>query len=453
MTLYICIITNRIISIINSDIGIKVVLKLRDHTGWLILEFDGRSLHKKGNQMKKLIFVLISGIICTFSQAQINLIGTVNGGLGTMQIAEWQALDTSSLVLHATNLQSYLYGSSVYDAWNGNYYLTGEITNSGFGLFSFNSVTNQQGFNPFSSFSNITEIDMSTAKIYTLTMEGADTIRVNEYDIATGNTILLGVICEPGLQGIITEATGFDSNRGILYYVGFSGNSQRLLYGIHVRDQVFNYSTVLLTTPSAYANLTCINYDNLNDKLYGLMTTYDSTWAFSANSVAEIDYISGTVSKLGELTGFTGFVGGSSSFDQLTGSFLLAGVDTSLAIQMIVFNTYDSSFVTGYIPDGVSEIVCDNYAYTRSVYTSVDGHVGLQERLKVFPVPARDQLSVELPGPGELRITDSNGDIVFSQQADDLHTVIRLAGIPAGFYIIESRNAEQISRSRFIKVN
>jgi hypothetical protein len=96
-------------------------------------------------------------------------------------------------------------------------------------------------------------------------MEGPDTIRVNEYDIATGNTILLGVIAEPGLQGIITEATGFDSNHGILYYVGFSGNSQRLLYAMHVRDQIFNYSTIPLTTPSLYISLTCINYDNLND--------------------------------------------------------------------------------------------------------------------------------------------------------------------------------------------
>lgn len=403
--------------------------------------------------MKTLIFMIISAIFCTSGQAQINLIGTVSGGPGTMQIAEWQALDTSSLVLYPTNLESYLYASSVFDAWNGNYYLTGEITNYGFGLFSFNSVTNQQGFNTFSSFSNITEIDMSTAKIYTLTMEGADTIRVNEYDIATGNTILLGVIYEPGLQGIITDATGFDSNHGILYYVGFSGNSQRLLYGIHVRDQVFNYTAIPLTTPSTYINLTCIHYDNLNDKLFGLMTTYDSTWAFSANSVTEIDYNTGTVSALGELTGITGYVGGSSSFDQLTGSFLLAGVDTSLSVQMIVFNTYDSTYVTGYLPEGISEIVCDNYTYARSVYTSVEEDVASPQRLNVFPVPARDQLSVELPGQGELRIIDPRGQIVMTQQADDVLTVISLAGIPAGLYIIESRNAGQVLRARFIKVN
>jgi len=401
--------------------------------------------------MKRHILFLISGIICTLSQAQINLIGTVNGGTGAMQIAEWQVFDPSSLVVHPTNLQSYVYGSSVYDAWNGNYYLTGELTNSGFGLFSFNSMTKEQGFNTFSSFSSITEIDMGTAKIYTLTMEGPDTIRVNEYDIATGNTILLGVVSEPGLQGIITEATGFDSNHGILYYVGFSGNSQRLLYAINVRDQMFNYTTIPLTTPSSYISLTCINYDNLNDKLYGLMTTYDSTWAFGANSVAEIDYITGNVSELGELTGITGYVGGSSSFDQLSGSFLLVGIDTSSSIQMIVFNTYNSSFVTGYIPDGVSEIVCDNYAYARSVYTSSDGDIALQGRLKVFPIPAMDQLSVELPFQGELRIIDSHGRIVFSQATNDLRPVISLAGFPAGLYIIESRNAEQISRARFIK--
>lgn len=105
--------------------------------------------------MKKHLLILISGIICTLSQAQINLIGTLNDGTGAMQIAEWQVLDPSSLVVDPTDLQSYVYGSSVYDALNGNYYLTGEVTNSGFGLFSFNSVTKQQGFNTFSSFSSI----------------------------------------------------------------------------------------------------------------------------------------------------------------------------------------------------------------------------------------------------------------------------------------------------------
>ncbi|MEI6890390.1 MAG: T9SS type A sorting domain-containing protein [Bacteroidales bacterium] len=313
-------------------------------------------------------------------------------------------------------------------------------------------MTKEQGFNTYSTLSSTTEIDMSTAKIYTLTMEGPDTMRVNEYDIATGNTILLGVVSEPGFQGIISEATGFDSDHGILYYVGFSGNSQRLLYAMNVRDQIFNYTTIPLTTLSSYISLTCINYDNLNDKLYGLMTTYDSTWAFSANSVAEIDYITGNVSELGELTGITGYVGGSSCFDQLSGSFLLVGIDTSSSIQMIVFNTYNNSFVTGYIPDGVSEIVCDNYNYARSVYTSVDGDIALQGKLKVFPVPAADQLTVELPFQGEMRIIDSYGRIVFSQHAGDLRQVISLAGIPAGLYIIENQNAEQVSRARFVKL-
>jgi hypothetical protein len=181
------------------------------------------------------------------------------------------------------------------------------------------------------------------------------------------------------------------------------------------------------------------------------MTTYDSSWAFSVNSVAEIDYITGNVSVLSELTGITGYVGGSSSFDQLSGSFLLVGIDTSSSMQMIVFNTNDSSFVTGYIPEGVSEIVCDNYTYARGVYTSVDGDIALQGRLKVFPVPATDQLSVELPFQGEMRIIDSYGRLIFTQHSGDLRPVISLAGIPAGLYIIESRNAEQISRTRFIK--
>ena len=53
---------------------------------------------------------------------------------------------------------------------NSNYYLTG-ITSNSSGLLSFNTVTNEATLSPFNTFSNITEIDMSTGKIYNLTSD------------------------------------------------------------------------------------------------------------------------------------------------------------------------------------------------------------------------------------------------------------------------------------------
>ena len=63
---------------------------------------------------------------------------------------------------------------------------------------------------------------------------------MNEFDINTGTDSVLGVISEPGILGIIADATGFDSNNGILYYVGYDGNSLPIAcISIPVRESCF----------------------------------------------------------------------------------------------------------------------------------------------------------------------------------------------------------------------
>jgi hypothetical protein len=53
-------------------------------------------------------------------------------------------------------------------------------------------------------------------------------------------------------------------------------------------------------------------------------------------------------------------VGGSSQFDQNSGTFLLVGITESNSLEMIAFDTYTNTYVTGFVPDNVSEIACDN---------------------------------------------------------------------------------------------
>lgn len=216
--------------------------------------------------MKQIQLTIITILLLSFSsKAQINLIGArANQGSGNIEVVKWQALDQSSVTAYPTTLQAYVFGSSVFDAYNSNYYLNGTGTSES-GLLSFNSITNEQNISTFNAFSSITEIDMSSGKIYTLNAEIADLISVNEYDINTGGSTLLGQIFEPGIQSIIADATGFDSNNGILYYAGYDTLPSLCLYGIQVREPAFTYTKTTLITSAPGNIITSVNYDNVNN--------------------------------------------------------------------------------------------------------------------------------------------------------------------------------------------
>ncbi|MBK7172629.1 MAG: hypothetical protein IPH84_05220 [Bacteroidales bacterium] len=200
--------------------------------------------------MKQILFTLISFIlISTTALAQINLVGTSSSANGGIEIVKWQAFDSSSVERYPSGLDAYLFASSSFNAYNSNYYLSGFSADTGV-LLSFNTETNTPSLSNFSAFSNISEIDMSTGKLYSLELDTVGFISVNEFDISTGAETLLGTIVEPGVNGIVADAIGFDSNNGILYYIGFDETSI-CLYGIPRKKSGFSWikTTLLTTTP------------------------------------------------------------------------------------------------------------------------------------------------------------------------------------------------------------
>jgi len=391
--------------------------------------------------LRLLVFIFI--LSCSGGQAQINLVGaSINAGTGYIDILKWAALDSASVTTHPTILEGYFMGSSVFDAYNSNYYLTGITSTSG-GLLSFNTVTNEATMSPYNTFSNITEIDMSTGKIYNLTSDSVGYISVNEFDLNSGTESVLGVISEPGIQGIIADATGFDSNNGILYYVGYDTVPSNCLYSIPVRDPVFSWSKTTLLTTAPGNNFSSVNYDNVNDILYASNAEYDSAYNYTGNRVVEIDHITGEVISRGLLAGFPWYLAGSSSFDQNTGSFLLVGFDTNFNQRMIVFNTFTNTFETGFVPGTVSEIVCDNYAFAQSAYgtTSIDEKE--KPDVSIFPNPATIKFTVNVKGYEDdfiIKIYNVNGKECFAGQIHQPETEISTEFLPEGFYFVTLHN-------------
>jgi len=398
-----------------------------------------------------LVFILV--LSCLGGQAQINLVGAgINSGTGQIDILKWQALDSASVTAYPTILQGYLMGSSVFDAYQSNYYLTG-ITSNSSGLLSFNTVTNATTLSPYNTFSNITEIDMSTGKIYNLTSDSIGYISVNEFDIITGTDSVLGVISEPGILGIISDATGFDSNNGILYYIGYDNVPSNCLYGIPVRDPVFSWSKTTLQTTAPGNNFSSVNYDNVNNILYASNAEYDSAFNYIGNKVVEINKTTGEVITRGALAGFPWFVGGSSSFDQFSGSFMLVGIDTNNIQSMIVFDTYNNTYQTGFVPGSVSEIVCDNYAFAQNAYgtTSIDekDHTDVS----LFPNPATSKFTLKMNRSADkftLKIYNVNGRECLSREIQNPETEISTELLAKGVYFVTLQNQKVLQTHKLI---
>jgi hypothetical protein len=406
--------------------------------------------------MTRSIFTIVFLITISFAgKAQINLVGAAtNQTSGMIDIVKWQALDSSSVQSFPTMLDGYYMSSSVFDAYNSNYYLTG-ITDTASGLFSFNTSTNSQSLSPYTSYSNIAEIDMSTGKIYNLRADSADYIIVNEYDIKTGTDSLLGIIYEPGIIGIVVDATGFDSNNGILYYVGPDGSSELSLFGIHVRDDVFSYTKMPLTATAPGNNITSVNYDNVNDLLFAMNATFDSTWNYTGNEVVEIDIESGLIITRGELEGYPYYLAGSSSFDQSSGSLLLVGFDTNFVERMIVFNTNDNTFVTGFIPGNVSEIICDNALFALNNYIITSVSEAEDQEFSMFPNPATDRVSISVregfSGDILVSVFSMDGRLLMQRKFQAAENVeLSLGHLTAGAYLVKIFSGKKAETTKLI---
>lgn len=386
------------------------------------------------------------------ANAQINLVGTRANQNGTIDIVKWQALNSSSVTSYSSGLEAYLYASSVFDSYNSNYYLGGISSGSGV-LLSFNTNSNTPGLIPYAALSNISEIDMSTGKIYNLSLESVGYISVNEYDITTGSEIVLGVIAEPGVNGIITDAISFDSNNGILYYVGYDNSPAACLYGIEVRNPVFSWKKTTLLTTAPGNNFSSVNYDNANNVLFASNAEYDAGGSYTGNKVVELNTTSGEVIERGVLTGFPYYLGGSSSFDQNSGSFLLVGFDTAFNEKMIVFNTLDNTFITGFVPDNVSEIVCDNYSFAKSAYTTTSIREQDKSDFTIFPNPATSKFMVNITGSSDsytLKIHTLSGKECLSMQIQNPETEIPTESLSKGVYMVTLQNQKSTKTQKLI---
>jgi len=222
-----------------------------------------------------------------------------------------------------------------------------------------------------------------------------------------------------------------------------------------VRDEVFSFTRTILNTPDLFTNLTSLNFDNVQEKLFAAKDTYDQNGIPSGRSIVEIDLTSGDVITLGQLVDFPYFVGGSSLFDQNSGTFMLVGITTDGMLEMIAFDTYTNTYTTGFVPDNVSEIKCDNTLFAQNRYAAASVLVQQPSmNFNVYPNPVSDVLNLECTSAERVlvQIFSSTGELVYEKNNTSANRLnIDMSNLSPGVYTVHVTGIKQ-SVSRKISV-
>jgi hypothetical protein len=404
--------------------------------------------------MLRYLLTFIALALCTpLLHAQLKIIGSnFDLGSGTINVLRWNAETGTVLDSVPTPTSGIAMGSSVFDAYLGRYYFS-----DGLGL---NSVQFTPGiFTAYltTQISTSAEIDMANGKIYgvgqTNVLDSNGTyvsshMDLFEYNIGNNTDTVLGTFT--GNQGVYLDASCYNSNLGIYYFVGEDSLLGQCLYAVNTRASTFAFALVPLNLTSMFA-LT-LEYDNQNDILYGLMmdNSIPNTTHFL---VQQIDPLSGALTLEVDFPQFSSYQVGTCSFHQATGSMVFVFPDTS-GTTLRIYNTLTDSLTTGFLPiTNIFEFECDNTEFAASKYNTTAAASPLQPaRLKLFPNPVTQELHyVSAEKVVQLQVIDVVGKVTAMPVSEGM-SAIDVSRLAPGHYVLRSQSdAGDWMQAKFIK--
>ena len=389
---------------------------------------------------KKLFYLLLLMLSIPNVEAQIRLMGVnKTNNSDKIDIVTWNMFDSSSVTCNQTDLTSYALATSGFSDYSGQYHISG-LSPSGMGLLIFNTFTNTTSFTIGSFLSNITEFDMSTGIMYKLSIEINKTVSVVAHTMSPNQDSLIGTFVEPNLMGLVVDAICFDANKGVIYHIGMNQNNSKDLYAIYVRDTSFTYTKIpIIGEEDNY--FSGLQFDNVNNKIYGRRANFDSASTYLGSDIVEINSVSGAITVKTAITQFSNFLGGSSCFDQNTSTFMIIGVDDNFTRKMIAYNTLTDSLFNGYVPVTVSELACINTRFAQFKYGTPTGikKINRAEAISIYPNPAIDELHISIPPEvlaNELQVELINGlgEIVYRSTIEQHQSAFQISGLERGIY-------------------
>jgi hypothetical protein len=403
---------------------------------------------------KRLPVLLALFLVAQLLTAQIKIVGAnFDLGTNTISVIRWNANTGGLLDSVPTPTQGIAIGSSVFDAYAGKYYFA-----DGNGL---NGI--QLGPNTFTSYagtqiSTSAEIDMANGKIFGVRLTNvldssgmliSSSMDMVEFNISNNTETVLGTFA--GNQGVYLDASCYNSNLGIYYFVGVDSVLGECLYAVNTQASAFAFTLVPLSLSGVYA--ITLEYDNEHNILYALMMD-TNTPGSSHFLIQKIDPTTGALTMEANFPQYHSYQIGSCSFHQASSSMVFVFPDTTGTI-LRIYDTVNDTMTNGVLPIPIiNEFECDNTEYAATKYntTAVKSPLS-QARMGIFPNPATHSLQVVAPGKVlQVQVVDALGQVMPIATTGDMNTV-DVSQLRPGYYILRSLLADgRWTEGKFIKL-
>jgi hypothetical protein len=140
----------------------------------------------------------------------------------------------------------------------------------------------------------------------------------------------------------------------------------------------------------------------------------------------------------------------------LSGTYVLVGLDSLGKKEMIAVNINTDTYISGYVPNSVSEIICNNTTFANSKYGAPTGLSKLkQDEFKIYPNPVSDRLNIDtkINEAFEVEIYSISGEKILSKKFEvGERRELDLRGNAKGIYIIQIASKDKMS-TRKISLN
>ena len=111
---------------------------------------------------------------------------------------------------------------------------------------------------------------------------------------------------------------------------------------------------------------------------------------------------------------------------------------------------YEGSYTVTIDDTGVEDGICEEVDSTFVIKRFVGVDELTDSKLKVYPTPVNDNVTISFAGDFNYELTAINGDIIFSGKAVD-QEVISMEELSAGTYLIKITSQGEIITKKIVK--
>jgi hypothetical protein len=244
----------------------------------------------------------------------------------------------------------------------------------------------------------------------------------------------------PNLTAVPIGGSTFDANNGRYIVNGIDSNMMERIFVIDASDG--SIISDLPTTTAPFGSVIELEYNNVDDKLYGFYRDFDQE-TFAIVSVDLSDNSVDTVVMIPDLQFITQ---GASVFHQLTQTYIMYYIDTANVNRLLLVDVVNGVIAANpQISTTFTEIETDNNQFAMLNYhnlTSVEEVEPKDNELNIYPNPASSimnyDFSSELTNGDDLQleIRDLSGKLANRIPIVNSNGSFDIGHLPSGIYIV-----------------